>query len=123
MSHNRTKALQQHILEPAGIELNGSRPWDMRVHHEGFYDRVWSQGLVAFGESYMDGWWDAERLDEFFYKVNRFDQWKNIRRNWKLLLPLAAQALFNGQRKSKAFEIGERHYDVGNDLYQAMLDR
>jgi cyclopropane-fatty-acyl-phospholipid synthase len=27
------------------------------------------------------------------------------------------------QSRSKAFVIGERHYDLGNDLYQAMLDK
>ncbi len=29
----------------------------------------------------------------------------------------------NRGRRSKAFEIGERHYDLGNDLYETMLDR
>jgi cyclopropane-fatty-acyl-phospholipid synthase len=31
--------------------------------------------------------------------------------------------LINQGKKSKAFEIGERHYDLGNDLFEAMLDR
>lgn len=30
--------------------------------------------------------------------------------------------LGNPQRPSKAFEVGEKHYDIGNDLYEAMLD-
>ncbi len=31
--------------------------------------------------------------------------------------------LFNFQTVSRAFEVGEKHYDIGNDLYEAMLDR
>ena len=31
--------------------------------------------------------------------------------------------LFNLQRASRAFLVGEQHYDLGNDLYEAMLDR
>jgi len=30
--------------------------------------------------------------------------------------------LFNFQAKDKAFIVGEKHYDIGNDLYRAMLD-
>ncbi|GAH97361.1 unnamed protein product, partial [marine sediment metagenome] len=31
--------------------------------------------------------------------------------------------IINQQRKSKAYVIGERHYDIGNDLYKNMLDK
>jgi len=31
--------------------------------------------------------------------------------------------LFNAQSKSKAFVIGERHYDIGNRLFTVMLDK
>jgi len=31
--------------------------------------------------------------------------------------------LFNRQKKSRAKIVGEQHYDLGNDLYQAMLDK
>ena len=30
--------------------------------------------------------------------------------------------LYNFQKKSRAFEVGERHYDTGNDLFEKMLD-
>ena len=26
------------------------------------------------------------------------------------------------QRRARAYEVGRRHYDLGNDLYEAMLD-
>jgi cyclopropane-fatty-acyl-phospholipid synthase len=31
--------------------------------------------------------------------------------------------MFNLQKKSRAFQVGKEHYDTGNDLYQAMLDK
>ena len=31
--------------------------------------------------------------------------------------------LFNRQSVNRAFEVGEKHYDLGNDLYKAMLDK
>lgn len=54
------------ILEQADIEVNGSCPFDIQVHHPLFYKRVLQQGSLGLGESYMDSWWDCERLDIFF---------------------------------------------------------
>ena len=42
---------------------------------------------------------------------------------WRAFLPIMTAHLFNQQRTVKAFEIGERHYDIGNDLYARMLDK
>jgi cyclopropane-fatty-acyl-phospholipid synthase len=38
---------------------------------------------------------------------------------WHLL----QSKLMNMQAPSRAFEVGEQHYDLGNDLYRAMLDK
>lgn len=87
-----------------------------------FYERGFKGGSVAFGGAYMDGWWDAERLDELFEKIfnSRID--KKI--NPLKLLPYAIKSiLFNSQRGKKSFEVGEVHYDIGNDLYSLMLDK
>ncbi len=113
----------KRILALADIELNGDRPWDIRVHNEGFYDRVLGQGSMGLGESYMDGWWDVLQLDEFFHRVLKADLAAKVRSEWKTMLRVLGKIILNPQRRSKAFEVGERHYDVGNDLYRAMLDR
>ncbi len=113
----------ERILGLADIKVNGDRAWDIRIHNEGFYDRVLSQGSLGLGESYVDGWWDVQQLDEFFHRASRAGLAVKIRSDWKTLPHLLRTALVNPQRRAKAFEIGERHYDIGNDLYQGMLDR
>ena len=57
------------LLEEAGITLNGSNPWDIQIHDERTWNRVFAQGSLGLGEAYMDGWWDAADLAEFFNKV------------------------------------------------------
>ena len=52
------------VFALAGIQIGGRRPWDLQVHDERFYARLLAGGDLAAGESYMDGWWDAEALDE-----------------------------------------------------------
>lgn len=111
------------LLALAGITVNGSRPWDITVHNAGVYQRILADGSVGLGESYMDGWWDCKALDQFFFRVLRADLATKIEPNAKLLIAILKAKLFNLQRKSRAFVIGEKHYDIGNDLYTAMLDK
>jgi hypothetical protein len=61
------------LLADAGIELEGRRPWDIRVHHDRFYRRAFTADSVGIAESYMDGDWDCDQLDEFVARIVRAD--------------------------------------------------
>lgn len=110
------------LLHIAGIEVNGAQPWDMQVHNERLFERVLAHGTLGAGESYMDGWWDVEALDEFFAKLHFADPYKSIATLSDAWLAFKASFL-NRQSKSKSKSVATEHYDLGNDLYQAMLDR
>lgn len=109
------------ILELAGVTINGKEPWDLQVHNDGLYQRTLAEGSLGFGEAYMDGWWDATNLDEFFTKIlsERLD--KKVVGPGLILLALKAK-LMNTQSQKRSFKVGEQHYDAGNDLYGKMLD-
>ena len=111
-----------HLLEPAGIRLDGARPWDLRVHDPRFPARVLASGSLGLGESYLDGWWDSDDLDGFFFRllVARLDE---RRIGWADAWLALKAGLFNLQSRRRSFQVGRRHYDLGNDLYQAMLGR
>ncbi len=111
----------ESMLDGSGITINGPNPWDIQVSNPGFYKRVLSQGSLGLGESYMDEWWECEQIDEF---INRLMRARARSRNMFLshFLSWAGASLFNLQKQSRAFQVGEEHYDTGNDLYQAMLD-
>ena len=117
-----SKQTIEELLSQADIRVNGDRPWDITVHDERLYDRVLSQGSLALGESYMDGWWDVDQLDEFFNKLLRAGLDKKVKLNLAIVLNYLKARLINIQ-KLRAFDIGEAHYDIGNDLYEAMLDK
>ncbi|MBI2427056.1 MAG: cyclopropane fatty acyl phospholipid synthase [Candidatus Kerfeldbacteria bacterium] len=112
----------QHLLALADIRIGGDRPWDIAVHDERFYERVLAHGSLGLGESYMDGWWDSAHLDEFFTHVLRARLDKKVKRDKQVIAAALWSRIANRQSYRRAFEIGERHYDLGNDLYQAMLD-
>jgi cyclopropane-fatty-acyl-phospholipid synthase len=112
----------ERLLALAGVKIGGNRPWDIHVHMDEFYMRVMLGGSLALGQSYMDGWWDCLKLDEFFYRVLKARLDARAMSMAGFFDALKAK-LFNLQKPSRAFEIGQHHYDIGNDLYQCMLDK
>ena len=112
----------QEILALADIELNGPDPWDLQVHDARFYQRVLSHGSMGLGESYMDGWWDVPQLDEFFSKVQKAQLHDKVRR-FSVVWVSAKGRLLNRQTKWSSRRVAHEHYDLGNELYRAMLDK
>ena len=109
------------LLATADIRVGGGRPWDMRVHHPDTFDRILTRGSLGLGESYMDGWWDCDQVDEFITRILRARLDEQVGRAGWLWASLKAR-LTNLQSPHRAWQVGEMHYDLGNDLYEAMLD-
>ncbi|RQW04099.1 cyclopropane fatty acyl phospholipid synthase [candidate division KSB1 bacterium] len=122
MGTSTSEKVFRDLVQTAGITVNGNASYDIQVRNSHFYQRVLAQGSLELGESYMDGWWDCEQLDEFINRVLRADLPSHIKSNLSLLWHVLHARLFNLQSKKRAFQVGERHYDIGNDLYEAMLD-
>jgi cyclopropane-fatty-acyl-phospholipid synthase len=108
------------LLAVADIQVGGNRPWDLQVHDERVYDRLIAEGSVGAGESYMDGWWDAEQLDAFFLRVQRSRLDLEFR-TLPMLFQVFLSRLGNGQSRWRSQKVAEQHYDLSNRLYKAML--
>ncbi len=109
------------ILALADVGVDGVHPWDLKVSSKEFYRRLLGQGSIALGETYMDGLWDCEQIDVFIYKVLRAGLENKIS-VLSLLWPVLWSKMVNLQSKRRAFQVGEHHYDMGNDLFLLMLD-
>jgi cyclopropane-fatty-acyl-phospholipid synthase len=125
MNNSKNLKLKQNlqkIIDHAEIKFDGENPWDIKIHNDDFYPRVWAHASLGLGESYMDGWWDCDSLDEFYYRILKAELQKKVRGR-DLLWGVLKAKLINLQNKSRALEVGRRHYDLGNDLYANMLDK
>jgi cyclopropane-fatty-acyl-phospholipid synthase len=109
------------LLHMADIEINGSRPWDIQIHHPDTLDRILAEGSLGLGESYMDGGWDCAQLDEFIARVLRARLDRHVGRPGLVFDALRAR-LTNPQSPRRAWQVGREHYDLGNDLFERMLD-
>lgn len=120
---NPAEKILRSLLEPTDIAINGNNPWDIQVHNQRFYTRALKEGALGLGESYMDNWWDCERLDILIDKVLRsgLDNAAGMPLRFRLLQTLSK--FFNWQTKSRAIEVADKHYNLGNDLFTLMLDR
>jgi cyclopropane-fatty-acyl-phospholipid synthase len=116
------QATVQDLFASADIRFDGRRPWDIRVHDARFFRAVLAGGTLGFGESYMDGWWDCEALDEMCCRAIRARLEERVPVNLHTALAFASSFLLNLQTRRRARLVGRRHYDVGNDFFECMLD-
>lgn len=99
----------------------GDNPWDIKVHNEKFYKKFLSKGSLGLGEAYMEGWWDCQQLDEFFYRVIKAKVRNKIQRNIKLIASLLIAKIFNQQTFKKSKRVAKQHYDLDLELFKKML--
>jgi cyclopropane-fatty-acyl-phospholipid synthase len=109
------------LLSQADININGSRPWDLHVRDARTYQRVLRDGSIGFGEAFMEGWLDCERTDVMVDRIYRANLAEKVEVRTALLEALKVRLLPFGSRR-RSFEIGDKHYDIGNDLFEIMLD-
>jgi cyclopropane-fatty-acyl-phospholipid synthase len=122
--HLEAPPVLRDLLARADVHFNGGRPWDLRVNHSRLYRRLLTQWSLGAGESYVDGDWDCERLDMMFERLLRAELDRTAPGLAKLQLVMESlrQRLFNRQSVQRAHQVGERHYDAGNDVFESMLD-
>ena len=123
-SHVPPPAPIQRLLDIAQVRVNGTDPWDIRIQHPRMYTRTLSQGTLGLGESYMDGDWDCDALDELFARLMRVDvdRLATGLTRWRWLAEVLRHRWRNLQSRERAFAVGQHHYDAGNHLFERMLD-
>ncbi len=111
------------LLDRAGVPVGGDEPFALHVHDERLWERILAERNLGLGEAYMDGWWDCDALDEFFVRVFAAGLEHAIKPSWRVLAVVARARVVNAQSVRRAGRNARHHYDIGNDLYEHMLDK
>ena len=119
---NKDEIFIKDILALAEVKINGSNPWDIQLKNNNFYRRVLSDGSLGLGESYMDGWWECDDLSELFFKILKADLEHKVV-PLKLLYMVLKSKLLNLQNRGRSARDVGYHYNLGNVLFQNMLDK
>ncbi len=110
------------LLALCDVKINGERPWDIQVHNDAFYERVLSGGSLAFGETFVENVWDCKALDTCVFKIQQEHLRSKVKPSWRQILTWIKAKIWNLQDKLGSKEVIDQHYQLGNDLYQNMLD-
>lgn len=116
------KTIIHELFDHSGIQVGGNAPWDIHVHDDRLYSRILVGKNLGLGEGYMAGWWDCEQVDALIERLIRSRAAQQVRGGVRLLLGLIPAVATNLQSKARARIVAERHYDLGNDLFEAFLD-
>ncbi len=110
------------LLVGADIHLDGGGECDPVVHDQRFHVRVLAQGSLGLGEAWMDGWWDVPSLDGMLARLLQAHLDERVPGLASVADGIRARVL-NLQAMRRSREVGRHHYDLGNDLYAAMLGK
>ena len=123
---NRIENIFKKALALGDIQINGNRPWDFQVKNPDIWNRIVRDGSLGVGEGYVDEWWDTLSLDEFLFRIRKYRVLEALSEvfdnSWKNRLYVLKSKVLNLQDKTKSKQVAEQHYDIGNDLYKAILD-
>jgi cyclopropane-fatty-acyl-phospholipid synthase len=119
----RASEMCRELLAGADIIVGGDRPWDIQIHDERVWSRVLRDGTLGAGETFVEGWWDTPALDQFIDHTQRTTLSDTLRDNWMVVPHVLRAKVMNLQNLRRSSDNAQRHYDIGNDLYVAMLDK
>jgi cyclopropane-fatty-acyl-phospholipid synthase len=121
-------ALIRELTDRADVGFQGERPWDLQVHHPRLYGDLLKRGSLALGEGYVNGDWDCEALDVLFTRLLSQPACREAAIGFQPAARLLghaqqwAERWVNWQSRSRAFMVGQQHYDIDDRVYGAMLD-
>ena len=108
-------------LERADIRIDGARAWDLQIKDDRFFGRIRRDGSIGLGESYVDGWWECERLDELAHRVFSSGIVGSCSTDRATRVLRLKSRVFNLQRGQRATKVARTHYDLGNTFFERML--
>jgi hypothetical protein len=115
------------FLQSVHVQLNGSRPFDLQVRrrhaHISLAKYVLGIDRFGFGDSFVNGDWDC---DDLFGLLSRCCESQLLFcQGFHLVARLMHSGpllYLNRHSRSLSRSAIAAHYDIGNDLFQAMLD-
>ena len=115
------KTIILELTEKIGLDLSS-----ITIHDERVYAEVLNKRNFGLGKTYMEGGWSCDRLDDFFFQLQRSRIAAKVELTWwaklRYMYLYTYSRLFNLQSYQKSLEVGVSHYDLGEELYSKMLD-
>lgn len=110
-------------LGEVDITVNGDKPYDIQIHDPVFYKKIALTQSVGAGDAYVEGLWDCDQLDEFFFRVCRSRLYNEFYSQLNLNAIKLVNKFINQQTPMKSEQVAKQHYNLGNNLFEKMLGK
>lgn len=120
-AHSRFAERLKAALRSANVTIDGPNPWDPQIRNPRMFARLALHGALGAGESYMDGDWECERLDELTARLLRSGLYTRWESSSSISPGTLLARLVNRQSRRRARRNVEAHYEIGNDVFAATL--
>ncbi len=107
-------------LAAADVRIGDKRPQDIQILDDRFY-RASLGGLYGLREAYVDNYWDVDSLDDLTYRLIRSEVGRVGNDGASSTLGSRWSNVLRSTLSRRFFKVAD-HYDLGNDLFELMLD-
>lgn len=120
---NSAERSLRNLASMIGVEIDGDQPYDIKVRDPRFFHRVWTEGSLGLGESYMEGWWECDDLAELHRRILASDARSRLKLSPALVVAGIRAKLFNRQSRNRSPIVAHDHYDRTIAAYRSMTDK
>jgi len=114
----------QKAFKKASISVNTTEhDVQMEVYDLSMVSQIIRDGTLGLGESYIEGKWKVNDLVKFYQnlKANQAELERHIKSSWKLVWYAVKAKILNMNSPFRSKEVIDLHYNLGNELFVAML--
>ena len=113
----------RRVLEDANIEIGGNRDWDIHIKNKSNFNKIFLQGEIGFGESYVKGYFECKKLDELIYKLLCKLPYKENLSSMSSIYSFILKIFINPQNMRRATKVAKKHYDIQPSFFKEILDK
>lgn len=116
-----SKIIVSSLFEKAGISMSDSADADIIANDPSFFWDVLFKGSLGLGNSYIEGKWDSDRIDEIVFRLLSQKTHRRLSHiyNWSRSIK---SRFINFQTRKGAKKVIDKHYDLPAEFYSAFLD-
>lgn len=116
------RGMVDEALGAGNIIVNGPKKYDPQVKNKDqFYNRIIENPSLGIGECYMEGHWDCEDVEEMTYQIFQHEIIRAYMNPINKFINFLLFKVVNLQTKQRAWEVGEKHYDLGKKQFKSRI--
>ena len=116
-----SEKIVRSIFNRAQVSVGKDESCDIIVRDTSFYMDVLTKCSLGLGDSYTEGKWDSEKIDDIIFRVLSSGVYQKIGNIYDLCREIKSRIL-NLQNIKRSKKVVNEHYDLPVEFYSAILD-